>query len=218
MKTALVIGATGLVGDYLLRQLLSDDQYDKIHVFTRRPTGYSNPDKLEEHLIDFDRPAEWHDLLRGDVLFSSLGTTLKQAGSQEAQYKVDYTYQYEAAAAAARNGVPAYVLISSAGADPDAFVFYSRMKGELERDVEKLPFQRIRILQPGILAGPRDEARLGEKVGVVLSLLFSKLPGLHQYRPYHGRTVAQAMRAAAQDTTPGIRISTLGQVFEEMGE
>lgn len=215
MKTALLIGATGLVGDYLLRQLLSDDRFDKIRVFTRRPTGYSNPSKLEEYVVDFDQPTHWHDQLRGDVLFSSLGTTLKQAGSQAAQYKIDYTYQYETAAAAAHNGVPTYVLVSAPGANPDAFVFYSRMKGELERAVEKLAFQHIRILQPGVLAGFRTAPRLSEQIAVVVASALSALPGLGKYRPIHGRTVAQAMRAAALDETPGIRISTLGQLFEQ---
>ena len=213
MKTALLLGATGLVGDYLLRQLLSDDRFDQIKVFTRRPTGYSNPARLEEHLVNFDQPAQWHDQLRGDVLFSTLGTTLKQAGSQAAQYKVDYTYQYEAAEAAARQGVPAYALVSSAGADPKSFFFYSRMKGELERAVRQLPFQRIRLLQPGMLAGPRDEPRLAEQLALPLLLAASHLPGLRAYRPIHARRVARALVNAALDPTPGVQTDTLGEVF-----
>ena len=216
MYTALLIGATGLVGDHLLRQLLLDDQFTHLKVFTRRPTGYQNP-KLEEHLVDFDQPRDWNHLLRGDVLFSSLGTTLRQAGSQEAQYTVDYTYQFQAAQAAAENGVATYVLVSSAGADADAFVFYSRMKGELERDIKRLPFQRIRILRPGILAGSRSEPRLGEKVGLWLATAASTMPLLHAYRPVHGRTVARAMRNAALDETPGVQTDSLEEVFTRAG-
>lgn len=217
MKTALLIGATGLVGDYLLRQLLLDDRFGAIKVFTRRPTGYQNP-KLEEHIVDFDQPQQWNQQLTGNVLFSSLGTTLKQAGSQAAQHKIDYTYQYQAAQAAAENGVDTFVLVSSAGADSDSLIFYNRMKGELERDVRKLPFRRIRLLQPGILAGSRQEPRAGEKIGLLLSSVFSQLPLLHQYRPVHGRLVAQAMINAALDETPGVQTDTLEGVFTRAGE
>ncbi|MET4105976.1 NAD(P)H-binding protein [Hymenobacter sp. UYP22] len=217
MNTALLVGATGLVGNYLLGQLLLDDRFTHLKVFTRRPTGYQNA-KLEEHVVDFDQPRDWGHLLQGDVLFSSLGTTLRQAGSQRAQYRVDYTYQLDAAKAAAENGVQTYVLVSSANADPDALVFYSRMKGELERDAKRLPFQRIRILQPGILAGSRQEPRLGEKLGVLLATAAGALPMLHQYRPVHGRTVAQAMINAALDETPGVQTDTLEGVFTRAGE
>ncbi|WP_246285490.1 NAD(P)H-binding protein [Hymenobacter lapidiphilus] len=217
MNTALLIGATGLVGDYLLRQLLADEQWQHIKVFTRRPTGYQNP-RLEEHTVDFDQPRTWNHLLQGDVLFSSLGTTLAQAGSQQAQYQVDYSYQYQAAQAAAENGVQAYVLVSSTGADAEALLFYNRMKGELERDIKRLPFQRIRIIQPGILAGPRAETRPAEKVGLWLATAASTMPLLRSYRPIHGRTVARAMRRAALDETPGVQTDTLEEVFTRAGK
>lgn len=217
MPTALLIGATGLVGDQLLRQLLLDARFDRLKVFVRRPTGYQSP-KLEEHVVDFDQPQTWSEALTGDVLFSTLGTTLRQAGSQEAQYKVDYTYQYRAAQAAATNGVPTFVLVSSAGADADSFVFYNRIKGELERDVKKLRFRRIRILQPGILAGGRAQVRLGEKVGLVLASVVGAVPPLRGYRPIHARIVAQAMINAALDETPGVSTDTLEGVFTRAGE
>lgn len=214
MKTALLIGATGLVGDYLLRQLLTDDRFERVKIFVRRSTGYQNPDKLEEHLVDFERPEDWQHLLSGDVLFSALGTTLRQAGSAPAQFRVDYTYQYRVAEAAAQNGVKTLVLVSSASADPDSFVFYTRMKGELERDVKRLPFQRIRILQPGMLAGTRSEPRVAEQLALPLASLLAHLPGLHQFRPIHAREVATAMCNAALDEKPGVQTDTLEAVFE----
>ena len=110
---ALVIGATGAVGMDLVEQLLKDDAFERVTVFVRRPLAVENP-KLTVHIIDFDHPEQWRELLQGDVLFSCLGTTIKAAGSQEAQWKVDYTYQYEAAKAARENGVEAYALVSSA--------------------------------------------------------------------------------------------------------
>lgn len=217
MRTALLIGATGLVGDHLLRQLLLDERFDRLKVFVRRPTGYQSP-KLEEHVVDFDQPQAWSEALTGDVLFSTLGTTLRQAGSQEAQYKVDYTYQYRTAQAAASHGVPVLVLVSSAGADADSFVFYNRMKGELERDIKRLPFQRIRILQPGVLAGGRAQVRLGEKIGLVLASVVGAVPPLRGYRPVHARIVAQAMINAALDETPGVSTDTLEGVFTRAGQ
>ena len=123
--TALVLGATSLVGSHLLNMLLEDGQYAAVKVFVRRKIDMQHP-RLQVQVVDFDRPETWHRELKGEVLFSTLGTTLRQAGSQDAQYRVDYTYQHEAARAAAANGVETYVLVSSAGADANARVFYSR--------------------------------------------------------------------------------------------
>ena len=212
MKTALVIGATGLVGKQLVQQLLTDDRFGKVVVFVRRPTGVQHP-KLEEHLIDFDAVDSWKDKVRGDVLFSTLGTTIKKAGSQEAQYKIDYTYQYNFAKVAADNGVPTYVLVSSSGAKPGARIFYSRMKGELEEAVKKLAFPYIRIIQPGLLAGEREEFRLGETIAYGISSVFKFIPGLDAYRPYHDTVVATAMINAALTEGEKVKTYTLRDVF-----
>jgi uncharacterized protein YbjT (DUF2867 family) len=217
MKTALVIGATGLVGKELVRQLLEDGRFGRVIVLVRRSTGRSHP-RLEEHLVDFDNPPGWHHLVRGDVLFSAMGTTLKKAGSQEAQYKIDYTYQYDAARAAAENGVPAYVLVSSAGANARSRIFYSRMKGELEDAVKGLPFSFIRIIQPGILAGGREEFRLGERIGIGVMSVLGQVPGLTAYKPYHASVVARALINAALNEEGRIRTYNLKEVFRLAGE
>jgi uncharacterized protein YbjT (DUF2867 family) len=217
MKTALVIGATGLVGKELVRQLLEDGRFGRVIVLVRRSTGRSHP-RLEEHLVDFDNPPGWRHLVRGDVLFSAMGTTLKKAGSQEAQYKIDYTYQYDAARAAAENGVPAYVLVSSAGANARSRIFYSRMKGELEDAVKGLPFSFIRIIQPGILAGGREEFRLGERIGIGVMSVLGQVPGLTAYKPYHASVVARALINAALNEEGRIRTYNLKEVFRLAGE
>lgn len=217
MKTALVIGATGLVGKELVSQLLEDARFGRVVVFVRRSAGSSHP-RLQEHLVDFNNPASWKDLVRGDVLFSAMGTTIKKAGSQEAQYKIDYTYQYDAARAAAENGVTTYVLVSSAGANARSRIFYSRMKGELEDAVKELPFSSIRIIQPGILAGDREEFRLGERIGIGVMSVLGHVPGLTAYKPYPAAVVARAMIHGALSEEGRIRTYTLKDVFRLAGE
>ncbi len=216
MKTALVIGATGLVGRQLVQQLLADEHFGKVTVFGRRSLGIANP-KLEEHLIDFDQPDTWQQLVKGDVLFSTLGTTLKQAGGQNEQYKVDYYYQYKFAEAAARNGVPTYVLVSSSGASPDSLIFYSRMKGALEEAVKQLDFKSISIIQPGLLHGERKESRFGEEMAYKVMHFFDKLGIAGKYRPYEDKVVAQAMVNAGISGQTGVHTYTLNEVFALAG-
>jgi len=212
MKTALVIGATGLVGLQLVRLLVEDARFGEVRVFARRPTGLDHA-KLVERIVDFERLDAVDEAIRGDVLFSSLGTTLRQSGSQAAQYRVDYTYQHEFARRAAQNGVGAYVLVSSAGASVDSLFFYMRMKGELERDVRALPFPHIHILQPGYLDGQRREPRPGEALGLAAMRLIGGIGPLRPYRPIPVRTVAQAMIALAFDKSAPVAIHPPASLF-----
>lgn len=188
---ALVIGATGAVGKDLVDMLLKDDSFESVSVFVRRPLGFENP-KLTVHVIDFDHPEQWRPLIRGDVLFSCLGTTIKAAGSQDAQWKVDYTYQYEAAKAARENGVETYVLVSSIGATPKSKIFYTRMKGELEEAVKQLGFPACFILQPPSLVRKGSD-RFGEKAGVVMLKAFNAIGLMRAWTPMPTEEVAAAM-------------------------
>lgn len=212
MKTAIIVGATGMVGRQLIQLLLQDTRFGKLLVFGRRSLGIHSA-KLEEHIIDFDNPDSWKDLVKGDILFSTLGTTIKQAGSKQAQYQIDHNYQYWFARAAAKNKVPVYVLVSSSGADPNSKIFYSRMKGELERDVKKLPFEKMYLLQPSLLVGSREKERFGEKLGYSLLKTFNKIGLFNSYRPIHGKVVAKAMINAGIEDKEGIHTFTLGEVF-----
>jgi len=214
-KTALVIGATGLVGKQLIRLLIENDSFSEIRVFARRSIGLTHS-KLQEHIIDFEKPEEWESQLTGDVLFSTLGTTLKVAGSKENQYKVDYSYQYSFARIAAANKVPCYVLVSSAGANSKSSIFYSKMKGELDEAVSKLSFESITILRPSILDGNREEKRLAEKISLIISRILLKVI-FRKYRPIKDKIVAQAMINAAVNRTEGFRIVEAGKVFELAG-
>ena len=218
-QTAIVIGATGLIGFNLVKLILEDDNFSRIKVFTRRTLGINNK-KLEEYLVDFDRIEEWKEQLKGDILFSAMGTTLQKAGSKAIQYKIDYTYQYETALAAANNGVKIYCLVSSVGANPKSSIFYSRIKGELDNAVKSLPFKNIFIFRPSILDGERQESRRGERIGIVLTQFFTKIPGLTKYRPIPGELVAKAMIHVSQ-TAPKrkeFEIFTLEELFSLLNQ
>jgi len=216
-KTVNVAGATGLVGRELVRILINNGEVDKIRLFVRRKSGFEG-EKIEEHIVDFLSPETWSHLLTGDVLFSSLGTTLKQAGSKAAQYQVDFTFQFQFAQIAARNGIPVFVLVSSAGANPRSLIFYSRIKGALEEKVAELPFRSIAILRPSILKGKREKPRPGEQVSVFFTGFFTKFI-FRKYRPVPAQTVAKSMiRAAFEKQLPGVRIVDAGEIFILSGE
>lgn len=212
-----LIGATGLTGSSLLHQLLDDERFTVVRAFVRRPLYVTHP-KLEPHIIDFKQPDTWRHLVQGDVLFSTLGTTIREAGSQAAQYRVDFEYQYEFARAAADNGISTYILVSSVGANARSSNFYARMKGELDEAVQQLAFQRIVILRPGFLDGKRKENRTGEKIGLMVMRWIGRLSFLRPWRPIHTDIVAKAMIRGAMSTVPGKTIYTLGEVFELAGE
>ena len=188
---ALVIGATGAVGKDLVGMLLGDDSFSHVTVFVRRPLGFDNP-KLTVHVVDFDHPEDWKHLVEGDVLFSCLGTTIKAAGSQEEQWKVDYTYQYDAARAARENGVRTYVLVSAVNASPDSKFFYNRMKGQLDEAVKALGFPGCFILQPPSLIRKGSD-RFGEKAGVAVLKAFNSVGLMRAYKPMPTEAVAAAM-------------------------
>lgn len=211
-KTAIIIGATGLVGSQVLLLLLNDERYEKVKVFHRRSTGIQHP-KLEEHVIDFDHIEEWKAMLIGDELYSALGTTIKKAGSQEAQYTIDYTYQFETAQAAAENGVKRYSLVSSAGANPRSRGFYPQLKGKLDAAVEDLSFEITTILRPSFLEGDRQEDRMGESIGIRLAKIFTKIPGLSKYRPIPAETVARGMIRSLNSCPMGYHIFELDEIF-----
>lgn len=216
-KTALVLGATGLTGSLLVQKLLNDDRFSVVKTFVRRSAGLQHP-KLQEHMVAFDRPEEWAGALRGDVAFSALGTTLKQAGSKEAQYRVDYTYQYEFARHAAANGVPMYVLVSSAGADAKSSFFYMRIKDELDEAVAKLPFSSIHILRPGSLTGDRKGKRDGETLSIAVLRVLNRLGIARRYTPIPAAVVAEAMLRLSFVPAGHPSIHTLEQVWEQGGE
>ena len=215
MKTAIVIGATGLIGRHLTSKLLSDSRYSKIKIFVRRSININNP-KLEEHIVNFDEIDKWKDKIHGNELYSAMGTTIRKAKSKKLQYKIDVTYQYEFAKAASENGVDGYFLVSSAGANPKSKIFYLKIKGELEEMVGTLRFKKIRIFRPSLLTGKRDEKRFGEKAAErLLNIVVPIFPFLKNQRPIKGESVAAVMIKIANDAgEEKIKIYEPDDIFE----
>ena len=198
-KSALLFGATGLVGGYCLRQLLDSTDYDRVIAVTRRPLSIPAQPKLDQRVTDLSSLSP-NDFTGVEDLFCALGTTIAKAGSQAAFRAVDYDLPMAAARAAKAAGVEQFLLVSSIGANPASSNFYLRTKGELERDLATIGFKALHIFRPGLLLGQRHEFRfsesLAQRVGPILNL--AMLGPLRRYRSVRADAVAQAMIAAAQ--------------------
>jgi len=220
-KTALVIGATGLIGRHLVDELIASDTFSKVTALTRKPL-LVNSNKFENYVIDFEQLEEYaentsqrsSEIFSVDVLFSCLGTTKKQAGSIQAQRKVDLDYQYEAASIARQQGVTEYFLVSSSGASANSPSAYLRMKGQLEGKVLALDFPRSVIFRPSLLLGKRAEQRLGESLGARVMPLLKYIPLLKIYRPIQGAQVAIKMRREAEKQGLGNESYNLAELFD----
>ncbi len=200
-RTALLAGATGLVGSHILQRLLADSAWTRVVTIGRRLIPQRH-DKLEQRIVDFDSLI---DLPHVDDVFSCLGTTIKKAGSQEAFRRVDHDYGVALAQAGLRAGATQFLLVSAIGADPESRVFYSRVKGETEADVRKLPYPATQIFRPSLLLGERAEFRLGERIAMMAAPLLSSLlfGRLRRYRPMHADVVARAMTRIALEAPRG---------------
>lgn len=208
---ALIIGGTGATGKDLVTQLLANDTYSEVHCFVRKPLTLTLP-KLHAHVVNFDTPEAWADLLHGDVAFSCLGTTLAVAGSKKAQWRVDYDYQYAFAQQCKANGVPTFVLISAAGAKAPSKLFYNRMKGQLEDAVKALGFPSLLLFQPSILIRSNSD-RGGENFTVKVITFLNKLGLFKRYRPIPTAVLAQKMRKEVATAPKGIHTFTLDEIF-----
>ena len=197
-RTALLAGATGLVGSHVLARLLASQRYRKVLVLVRRPLGAMAP-KLEQQMVDFGRIEAFSPAVAADDVFCCLGTTIRVAGSQAAFRRVDHDYPVAFARMAARNGAQRFAMISSLGAEPGSSVFYSRVKGETEADVAALALPHYWFVRPSLLAGQRAETRIGERIGLAVAGLIGPLMvgSLRRYRAIHADTVAAAMLAVA---------------------
>ncbi len=199
LKSAIVFGSTGLIGSYVLRQLLSDERYGEVKIFVRKSTGIKHP-KLDEFIIDFEQLENYRDKIKCDDLFCCLGTTIKVAGSQANFRRVDYEWVRWCAVAASENKVKNLLFISSLGADADSMNFYYRVKVEMEKAVSALKFEKCVILRPSMLLGKRNEFRLGELAGKIVMVGLSFLIP-RKYKAIKAEVVARAMIKSANDET-----------------
>lgn len=206
-RSALILGATGLVGAQILQELLMDPTYSMVRILVRRSTGIKH-DKLEECLISFDELEKWVTYFQVDDVFCALGTTIKKAKSQEAFRKVDFDYPFIAGQLAKQMRVKQFLLISSLGANPNSKIFYSRTKGEIEQALIKLSLPSLHIFRPSLLLGDRKETRFGEQFATFIT---RRLPWVFSgsLRPYAGiesKTVAKAMIQIAKKNQHGVHI------------
>lgn len=218
MKTALVIGSTGLIGSQLLSLLLDSNDYLKVITFVKRDTGIKHK-KLTQHLIDFDKPETYKHLVIGDDFFCTIGTTIKKAGNKEAFRKVDFEYPRQFATIALYNKVNQYLIVSSLGADANSGNFYLKTKGEIQNFLKDCNFKSAVVVQPSLLLGNRAEFRFGEIVGAFFmkSLSFLFLGNLKKYKPIEAKTVAKALLKIAQTNNIGFKIYE-SDVTQEIGK
>ena len=191
MKTALLVGATGLTGNLLLQLLLTNNDYENVTVYTRRTLGINHP-KLKEKIIDFDT---LNETVQAEDVFCCLGTTIKKAGSKPAFEKVDYEYPLRIAKLQQQVGSQNFLVISAMGANANSMIFYSRVKGKLENELQQLGYRSLYILRPSLIVGDRKEKRTGEKIGMILSAIINPIlvGPLKKYKSVSAMAIAKAM-------------------------
>jgi uncharacterized protein YbjT (DUF2867 family) len=193
-RKALIVGATGLIGGYCLETLCDATNYSEVTALVRKPL-LKTQRKLKEVLTKFDNLE--HDLsnIKADDVYCCLGSTIKKAGSQEAFKKIDLSLVVTIARLMRKQGAEQFLVISALGADKDSKVFYNRTKGEMEEALKDLGYPCLRIIRPSLLLGPREEFRLGEKIGAILSPVLKPflLGSLTKYKPVEGKSVARFM-------------------------
>lgn len=208
MRTALIAGATGLVGSFLLQNLLEDPLYRQVKILVRKPLEIKHP-RLVQQVVDYQK-LDLADLSADDVC-CCLGTTIKKAGSREVFRKVDHDYPLALAQAALGAGARRFALVSAMGANARSRIFYNRVKGEVEDALRQLPLEVLCIMQPSLLLGPRKEYRTGEEVAKLLAQVMALLMPAN-YKAIHASQVAAAMQDTLKSASPGIHVVLSGQM------
>ena len=200
--TAILAGATGLVGGECLRRLLASPRYERVIVVTRRKLADVPADrKLRQVVTEFENLGEVRDRLRGDHVFCTLGTTIRKAGSQERFRAVDYEYPLRLAQLTRKNGARHFSIVSALGASRTSPFFYSRVKGEMEEGLHQLGWPSLAIVRPSVIAGERAESRPLERLSEHL-LRFAPAT----WRPVPAGDIAAAMIVMALRERPGVTV------------
>lgn len=196
MKVALLAGGTGLIGSQLLKMLTDDSRYHKVKCLTRNSLPISH-NKIEVIKTDGSNLNEIQDQLQADDVFCCLGTTIKKARTEEAFKKIDFEYPLLLASICHAKGAKQFLIISSLGADPNSSVFYNKVKGEVEKEIDLLGYPSLHIFRPSLLLGPRPEERSGEDAAKLFFKLFGFLiPS--KYKAIDSKKVASAMLQSAK--------------------
>ncbi|MCL6573597.1 MAG: NAD(P)H-binding protein [Bacillus sp. (in: Bacteria)] len=203
-KTAIVLGASGLVGNELVKILIQQNNYQKIHLLVRKSIEIDE-DVCEQHVVDFEQLHTYIELFHVDDVFCCLGTTMKKEKTKEAFRKVDYQFPIEAAKLAKTCGVQKFLIITAMGANSKSLFFYNQVKGDLEAALKKLALPSLHFFRPSLLVGERVEHRFGEKMAEKASVLLNTLM-VGPFRPYRAipaKMVASAMAAIAGSNKTG---------------
>lgn len=198
MKTAMLLGATGLTGGILLQKLLNDPRYGKIILFSRASVKIKNS-KIEEHLVDLFQLENYKDQFKADQVFCCIGTTKSKTPDKETYLKIDYGIPVTAAKLARENGISTFAVISALGANPNSRIFYNKIKGEMQRDILAQKIKNTYIFQPSLIAGDRQENRVLENLAsnAMKILNYALIGPLKKYRSIHPETIARAMLIVA---------------------
>lgn len=197
MKTAIILGATGLTGGLLLEKLLIDPYFQKIKLFSRSSSEMDST-KIEEHLIDLFQLEKHSEAFKADVVFCCIGTTKAKTPDKETYRKIDHGIPASAAKLAKANGIKTFIVVSAIGANENSSIFYNKTKGEMERDVLNQNIENTFILQPSLIVGNRKESRFGE----IMAEGFMKVFGFlvpKKYKMIKAETIAEAMRILAKE-------------------
>lgn len=213
-KHALIAGATGLVGNELLQQLIRGRQYHTISILSRHEVETTSK-RVETIIVDYDALTD-EQMPEVDDVFCCLGTTMNKAGSKDAFRKVDYDYPLRVAEITHRKGAQQYLLVSAMGADESSYIFYNRVKGEVEESIAKLGFQSYHVFRPSMLLGERTETRIGEQIGQVVMQGIAPLMvgGLKKYQAIPAEKVAEAMVHMARKELSGVYIFESDKIQE----
>jgi uncharacterized protein YbjT (DUF2867 family) len=198
-QTALIVGATGLVGQLLVQKALESSEYSLVKILVRRPINWTH-EKLSVIVQDFDMFDTTK--ITADHVYCTLGTTMKKAGSAKEFYKVDYEYPLAIAQIAKQNGTQRFSIVTAMGANTESLFYYNRVKGQIEDSLKKIGFESLLIFRPSLLFGDRSEQRLGEKAGIWFANIFQGLIP-NKYRGVEAAQVAQAMLTITTSSVRG---------------
>lgn len=210
-KIALVAGSTGLIGELLVRKLVEDEDFSEVITLARRQSAVTHP-KLRTAIVDFHALESTSAITQATVAFCCLGTTMKKAGSKDAFYQVDFTFVKNFAQYAKGLGCQQFQLVSAMGADAKSMFYYNQVKGQIEAEIKKIGFDSLHIMQPSLLLGNRQEARLGENLGKLLATTFDFLIPKN-YKGIQAETVANFMLTQSKNNQSGVFVHPSGEII-----